>query len=132
MGAESTLRDTLNTADPGRLPTAFQVMGLGELLSLLIRSVTPTEAGIAVTAHVATLAAQPTALFSVKGIGGTAGVKTLRRGTSTDVALPGEVIWDGGVKLFFNAADANTTADIIYALATDKVSVLMQSLDRLG
>lgn len=118
-----SIRAEMNTGPENRFMDMVREIGLGELINLLIQGLAAAETGIAITASVATLAATPTALFQVNGIGGTAGIKTIKKGPITGsqkiTPLPGECVWDGGIKVLFNVADANTTATFRYAKAAD-------------
>lgn len=133
------IRDTLNSGNPNVLGDAFQAIGLGELLSLLIATAagTPTEtlAGGSIVNSLATMGAVPTALFYVNGtVGGTTGVKKLRKGPVSGpnaiVPASGECVWDGGLHILFAAVDAITTCTVLYAVATDKASITMADLAR--
>jgi len=136
MSAETTKRDSLNSANLNRLADALRLLGFGELLSVIISGLAKTETGATITSHVCTMAQAAVAVFQVNGIGGTAGTKKLRQGAITGtgalVPLPGEVIWDGGSKLLFNTADANTTCDLVYSKAdlTQAASCLLGQLDK--
>jgi hypothetical protein len=133
-----TLRDTMNLADPNRLDRAAADTRLGDLMTLLIADLAPTESGVTIISDVATLSDQPTASgpFQVVGIGGVGEVKKLLRGSLNadgdivPVPNPGEVTWDGNKGLRFNTDDAETTCDVTYALAdgSDKASILLRSL----
>lgn len=124
MSAETTIRDSLNTADPNRIADVLRSLAFGDLLNLLASALTATETGVTVTANVAALANQPTAFVLINGTTGTTtGIKTLRRGQITGVGaavpLPGEAIWDGGKKVLFNSVDAITVAAFTYATAAN-------------
>ena len=132
----SIMRDTLNSGNPNTLGDASQALPLGELLSYVIAKLGFTETGIAVTANVATLAAQPTAIFQVVGITAVPAstVKKLRKGPITGpnaiVPAAGEAVWDGALSVLFAAADVATTASFTYAVATDLASATMADLAR--
>lgn len=133
MSAESTLRDSLNTADPNRLPVAAQSIPLGELLTKVIADMTPTEAALVPAAEVLTLAAQPTAVLQINQITGTTnGVKKLLKGPITGngavVPATGEAVWDGGTKILMAAVDAAATVDVTYVTDADQASILKRAI----
>lgn len=118
-----SIRLELNTGPENRFMDMVRELGLGDLLAKLILALTATEAGATITSNVCTMANQPTFLWSVQGIGGTAGEKTILKGPITGsqkvTPAPGFVVWDGGKKLLFNVADLNTTCALRYATAAD-------------
>lgn len=124
-----SMRAEGNQASDNRLNDIFREVGIGDLLNLLIAGMAAAETGIAISSNVATLAATPTYIFQVNGIGGTAGIKTLKKGPITGpqkvTPAPGECVWDGGVKVLFNVADANTTATFRYAKAADATASVL-------
>lgn len=128
MSAEGTLRDSLNTSDPNRLPTATQILSMGDLLNLLITAATPTQSSVTVTSNVATLANVPSTLFQVNASAGTStGVKTLLIGTQSIVPAVGQCVWTPGTKTVkFNAADAVSAAHFTYATAADVTASILQ------
>jgi hypothetical protein len=134
MAAETTIRDTLNTADPNRLDRALKDINFGDLVSLLMASLTPTESTVVVTASVGPIANQPSAVYQVNATAaGTTGIKKLLKGpiTGPHAILPavGECVWDGALSILFNATDAVTQMAVTYALATPVVaSILRRSL----
>lgn len=136
MGAEDTLRDTLNTSNPNRLADALNVLEFGELLNLLLSGLTATETGVSATSSVATLANQPSALVLINATTATTtGVKKLRKGPITGpnaiVPATGEAVWDGGKKVLFATVDAVTVAAFTYATAANvSRSNLQQVLDK--
>lgn len=123
------IRAEMNTGPENRFMDMVREIGLGDLLNLLIQGLAAAETGIAITSNVATLAAVPSFLFQVNGIGGTAGIKTIKKGPVTGsqkvTPLPGECVWDGGLKVLFNVADANTTATFRYAKAADTTTSVL-------
>lgn len=128
MGAESTLRDSLNTSDPNRLPTALQSILAGDLLNALITAMTPTQAALAVTANVATLANTPSTIFQIKTTAATSGgvKKLLMAAPGVVTPNPGEAVWSPGTKtVTFNAADAVTACSFTYATAADATCSLL-------
>jgi len=132
-----SLRTDLNANQPNRLSDGLADIKLGELLSYLINRLTPTQAGLVPASHVATMAAQPAALFQVNATTGTVtGVKKLLRGpiSGEDAVVPatGEVVWDGGTNLLFATSDAVTAVSVTYALATDLASITMRNLGQTG
>lgn len=118
-----SMRLEANAGPENRMMDILREIGFGDLLSKLIFLMAKTETGATITAHVCTMAAQPTYLWSVAGVAGTAGEKTVLRGPITGsqkiTPAPGQVVWDGGTKLLFNVADANTSCDLKYATAAD-------------
>lgn len=135
MAAESTLRDSLNTSDPNRANAAMQDINMGDLLALVIAGLTPTDAGLVPASNVATLTAQPTAVFQVNATAAAStGIKKLLKGpivgAGAILPAPGEAVWDGGVKIKFNAADLVTAASITYSKAdlSQKASILLRNL----
>lgn len=136
MSAETTIRDSLNTADPNRIPDVLRTLQFGEVFNLLLSQLTATETGVTPASNVATLAAQPTALILINGTAGTStGIKTLLRGQISGpgaiVPAPGQAVWDGGKKVLFNAADAITAAAFTYATAANvSRSALAAPLDK--
>ena len=135
MSATSSLREVLNGGNPNEIFDAAVRTRLGDALSFILAKIGSgiayTQAGVTVTANVATLSAQPTALFqcvvaSVSG-GSATGVKKLRKGLITGphalVPAAGECVWDGGLHVLFAAADLAATASFLYAVATDIASI---------
>lgn len=118
-----SMRNEANAGPENRAMDIFREIGLGDLFSKLILGLTATEAGATITSNVCTMANQPVYLWSVQGIGGTAGERTILRGPITGsqkiTPAPGQVVWDGGKKLLFNVADANTTCALRYSTAAD-------------
>ena len=128
MSSNSSLREVLNGGNPNEVFDAMVRGHVGDLLSLLCAQLGYTDTGRTVTANVATMTAQPKALFNVVVATGTStGVKKLRRGPITGpnalVPAPGECIWDGAVSVLFAAADAALTASFAYAVAGDIASL---------
>ena len=139
MSATSSLREVVNGGNPNQLFDAVVRMNLGDVLSFLLAKIGTatgvgyTEAGVSVTLNVATLAAQPKALFQVVPTAGThQGVKKIRRGpvTGSNALVPaaGECIWDGGVKVLFAAYDAISACSFLYAVAADIASLTESDL----
>lgn len=128
-----TLRAELNKSDPNRTPDVGREVQMGELMTLLIAGLTPTETGVVPSSDVATLAAQPNAMFQIDATAGTVtGIKKLLKGpiTGEDAVVPktGEAVWDGGLQVLFNAADAVTAASFTYSVDGDTASVLLRDL----
>jgi hypothetical protein len=128
-----SLRDTLNDNNLNQAEDALSAISLGELLTLLIKNSTATEAGLVPAADQITLAATPTALFQINATAGAVtGVKRLRKGPITGsgaiVPATGEAVWDGGTKVLFASVDAVTAASVLYAKSTDKASILLRDL----
>jgi hypothetical protein len=136
MGAETSLRDTLNTSDLNRIASAGQVMQQGELMNALLNALAATETGVSVSGSKASLANQPTSMVKINATAGTTtGVKKLRIGALTGpnaiVPATGEAVWDGAKTVQFAAVDAVTTAAFTYTKASDvSVSLLQAGLDR--
>lgn len=131
----STLRELLNRskANLNTLSDAVGDLELGDLIVLLINDLTATETGVVPASDVATLAAQPTAMFQINATAGTVtGIKKLLKGpiSGEDAVVPktGEAVWDGGTQVLFNAADAVTAASFTYATAADVDSVTQRDL----
>lgn len=124
-----SIRNEMNGAGENRMNDALRELGFGDLVNALIGTLAATETGISITNNVATMANQPSYLWQVNGIGGTAGIKTILRGPITGnqkvTPAPGQVVWDGGKKLLFNVADANTTTTLRYATAADATASAM-------
>lgn len=130
----SSLRDVLNSGNLNNLADAAQKMSLGEVLAYAISKMGFTETGIAVTANVSTLAAQPTALLQCVGItaGAVSTVKKLIKGPISGpgaiTPATGECVWDGGLNVLFAAVDVAATASFTYVVATDKASIGLSDL----
>lgn len=136
--ANPNLRDSLNgSVQPGRLADVFRAFGVqnqgggfGDLVALLIRGLTATEAGVTPSSNVATLANTPATMLQVNVTAGTVtGVKTLRvgkvSGTGAIVPATGECVWEPGTKkVLFAAADAATAVSFTYSTGTEAVSCL--------
>lgn len=134
MSTLSTLRQDFNDSSPNNVADLRRRLQSGDLLTLLIKSLTATEAGVVPAANVATLAATPTSLFQVNATTATVtGIKKLRRGpiTGSGAITPatGEAVWDGGTKVLFNVADAVTVASFTYVTAADKASIMLAGLE---
>ena len=138
MSAESTLRDSLNTADPNRNDVAMQDLQHGEVLNLLLRTQTPTEAALVPATDVITMAATPKALLDVNVAtsgGAFTGRKKLLKGfTAADgtirpVPAAGQATWDGATKVRLAAADLALTVNVLYTTeALSSVSYLQRSI----
>lgn len=129
MSISNSVRSVLDAGAINELGEACQRAKLGEILTLAIAALTPTESGVVVTANVAPLANQPVALLQVNATAaGTTGIKTLKVGliTGTGAIVPatGECVWDGDKKVLFNATDAVTAAAFTYSVAGSKASCL--------
>lgn len=128
MSATSpNIRESLDNASPENMADLHRELAYGDLLSMMVLALAPTEAAAAVVLNVATLAAMPGVLLDVVAtVGVSLGRKVLRRGPISGPAAlspaPGEVIWDGGKKVLFNAADAVTAASMLYTLASGVVT----------
>lgn len=135
----STIRTDLNNSQMQINADNLRRLQFGEVLTLLIRGLTATEAGVVPAANVATMAAAPVAVLQVNATAATVtGIKKLRVGPITGngalVPATGEVVWPGGTstKLLFAAADAVTACSLTYSKTTDLVSVLMASLEDIS
>lgn len=124
------IRETLNNGVLQQRVDVDRDVRLGDLLGLLIQGATPTEAAAAVAANAKTLTNAASAVFDVVA---TAGVFTgrlaLKIGDANVLPQSGEVVWDGGSSMRFNAADAITAANFLYARA-DEVNTLTSILER--
>lgn len=133
-----SVQAALNSGNPNQLGDAAAAAQIGNLLAYAISKMTPTEANVAVTNNVATMAAAPVTLMQVVGItdGAASTVKKLRKGliSGANALVPaaGEVIWDGGLNLLFCAADLAATCAVTYMLATDKSSMMLADLSAGG
>lgn len=133
-----SVQAALNSGNPNQLGDAAAAAQIGNLLAYAISKMTPTEADVAVTNNVATMAAAPVTLMQVVGITAESAstVKKLRKGliSGANALVPaaGEVIWDGGLNLLFCAADLAATCDVTYMLATDKSSMMLADLSAGG
>lgn len=127
------LRDTLNDNNLNQADDALSAIKAGEVLTMVIKALAATEAGVVPAAHVATLAAQPVAMLQINATAGTVtGVKKLRRGVITGagaiVPATGEAVWDGGTKVLFATVDGVTAVSFTYSKTTDKASILLADL----
>lgn len=133
-----SVQAALNSGNPNQLGDAAAAAQIGNLLAYAISKMTPTEADVAVTNNVATMAAAPVTLMQVVGITAESAstVKKLRKGliSGANALVPaaGEVIWDGGLNLLFCAADLAATCAVTYMLATDKSSMMLADLSAGG
>jgi len=122
-----SIRTELNANAPNRLADMLHGISLGELLSLLIKNITPTETGVTPSSNVATLAATPTAMLQVNATTATVtGIKTL---IFSGTPVTGQALWvPGTATVTFAAADAVTAASFTYAKSTDKASIIEASV----
>lgn len=127
-----SLRDDLNNAVPGRLPSALQSMGAGDAINALLKGLAFTETGVVPAANVGTLANQPSTLFRLLATAETGATheKALLRGPITGpkaiVPAVGQAVWDGAKKILFNSTDAVTAFSALYAQAADTTASLLQ------
>jgi hypothetical protein len=134
MASDSTLRDTMNQGEAGRLADVDRVLKVGDLLNALLAAMTATEAGVAATVNVSTLAATPSVLWDAKATTATTtGSKKIRQVSNAFLTAnnppSGECYWDGATKVKFASADVVTVAGFKYAIATDaSVSALKHGL----
>lgn len=111
-----TLRESINASNPNRLPDALRSVQMGDLLSLLVQALTPTEAAAAVVANAKTLTNPASMVFDVVATAGTVlGRKKLLIGGAGVVPVTGEVVWNGASGMRFAAGDAVTAANFLYA-----------------
>lgn len=126
-----SIRDTLNISDPNRNDDALREVALGDLINLVLKTQTATDAGLATTANVITLTAQPSTVWDINATAGTTtGRKKLRKGPITGpqkiTPATGEAVWDGGLKVLFATVDAVTTASALYSKTSDTTASILQ------
>jgi len=120
------LRQALNDGMPQSLADNLREIGFGDMLSLILGSLTPTEAAAAVTSNAKTLANPAGVLIDVVATAGTTtGRKKLLIGGATITPAAGQCVWDGASSVRFAAADAVTAANFLY---TNQNSPLEPSL----
>jgi hypothetical protein len=124
MAADTTLRDTMNQGEAGRLPDVDREIKIGDLLNALINALANTETSVTVTSNVATLAATPVQLWDAKiSAGTTVGSKRVLRVSNAyltaNAPAVGDCFWDGATKVKFNAADNGSAAHFKYSISTD-------------
>ncbi len=109
------LRELLNDASLQTLPDALRQLLVGDVLGLIIGSLTPTEAAAAVTSNAKTLSNPAGVLLDVVATaGGSTGRKAILVGGASVVPVAGQVVWDGASSVRFAAADAVTAANFLY------------------
>jgi hypothetical protein len=134
MASDSTLRDTMNQGEPGRLPDIDRDVFAGEFVNAMLLAMSATESGVSVTTNVATLANTPLVLWDANATTATAtGHKKVLKVSNAFLTAnnppAGSCYWDGGLKVKFNSADAATVAAFKYPKAADaSVSYLQRSL----
>jgi hypothetical protein len=135
MASDSTLRDTMNQGEAGRLADVDRALKTGDILNALLAAMTATEAGVTVTTNVATLAAVPSGFWDAKATTATTtGSKKIRRCSAAFLTAnnppAGECLWDGALKVKFASADVVTVAGFKYSVTTDaSVSAMKHGLD---
>lgn len=113
-----TLRETANNGVLQQMADSARQTKDGDLIGMLIQSLTPTEAAAAVTSSAKTLANAASMVYDVVvTTGGSTGRKVLKIGDSSIIPIAGEVVWDGpgGSSMRFAAADAVTASNFLYA-----------------
>jgi len=131
------IRDDLNAGNLNYIGDALSKVQFGEILSLLIAKLTPTETGVSVTAGTgvsAQLANTPSQMLQINATAGThTGVKQLLQGpvsgSSELVPASGQAVWDGGNNVLFAIADGVTAASYTYVQATDVASITEEVLE---
>lgn len=121
-----TIRELQNNGVLQQLADLDRALAQGDLLGLLIRALTPTEAAAAVAANAKTLTNAASAVYDVVATAGTVtGRKVLLVGDASVIPATGQVVWDGpgGKSMRFAAADAVTASNFLYA-RTDAVNTL--------
>lgn len=113
------LRELQNFGSPGAPGAIDQEILGGDLLGMLVRGLTPTEAAAAVTTNVKTLANPASMVYDVVSTAGsyTGRLKLLIGDPEVAGAPPaGYAIWNPvDNKVTFAAADAVTAANFLYA-----------------
>lgn len=113
------LRELQNYGAPGRPGAIDQAILGGNLLGMLVRGLTPTEAAAAVTTNVKTLANAASMVYDVVSTTGSyTGRLKLQIGDPAIAGAPaaGYAIWNPADNtVTFAAADAVTAANFLYA-----------------
>lgn len=132
--ADASLRETMNQGEAQRLADLDRELMIGEFINSRINAMTATEAGIAVTTNVSTLAATPLVLWDAKvatvsGGAATGSKKVLKVSDAYLTAnnpAAGTCFWNGDKKVKFASADLAATADFKYPKAADATCSFMQ------
>lgn len=129
------IRALLDAVPPNSTFDMLRETPFGALFNLMIKQLTFTETGVVPSSHVATLAAQPTperGLFRALQTAGTGVILEKKiligpiTGAQALVPAPGQCVWDGGVKVLFNTADAVTGASFLYSKDSDTTAGVLQ------
>lgn len=127
------IREEQNNGVVQRLADIDREQHMGDLMGLLVRALTPTEAAAAVTASAKTLAAPASMVYDVVATAGTVtGRKVLLIGGSEITPVTGQVVWDGSSGMRFAAADAVTAANFLYSLQSGATSLTSSNQRLLG
>jgi len=130
-----SIRTLLDTVPPNQAFDLLRETPFGALFNALIKSLTFTETGIVPSSNVGTLAAQPSSGNGVLRVLATAETGTAHEkkilvgpitGTQALVPAPGQCVWDGGVKVLFNSADAVTAFSTFYTKDSDTTAGVLQ------
>ncbi len=129
-----SIRTQLDTVPPNSTFDLLREMPFGGLLNALIKGLAFTETGVVPSSNVATLANQPSSLGLLRALAtaetGTVHEKEVIIGpiTGAQAIIPpaGVCVWDGGVKVLFNSADAVTAASFLYLKDTDTTAGVLQ------
>ncbi|TAK93711.1 hypothetical protein EPO05_06980 [Patescibacteria group bacterium] len=109
------LRELINLSNPENIADALQQMLFGDVLSMLIAALTPTEAAAAVASNQKTLTNRAGILLDVVATAGTTtGRKAILIGGSSVVPTAGQCVWNGTSLVRFAAADAVTASNFLY------------------
>ncbi len=128
----ASIRSELNGSNLQRLADLLGGIDVGELLTLVVKTASPTESALVPSSSVITLAAVPSAVFQVNVTAGTVtGIKTLQKGVvATALPATGFAVWEPGTtKIKLASADGATMVNVLYAVAADKASALEATLE---
>jgi hypothetical protein len=123
------IQDDFNSGQLIRLQNACESLGIGDVLSLLIRSLPATEAAATVTSNAKTLSNPASRLLDIVVTAGTVtgAITTIFRvagaAFSTYPLASHQAVWDGTSAVRFAAADGVTAADFRYTLANSPLTV---------
>lgn len=130
-----SIRTLLDAVPPNQSFDLLRETPFGALFNLMIKQLTFTETGVVPSSHVATLAAQPTperGLLRALATAETGAVPEKKiligpiTGAQALVPAPNQCVWDGGVKVLFNTADAVTAASFLYSKDSDTTAGVLQ------
>jgi len=123
------IREALDQGLPNQTFDLLREINVGDVLSLMIASLTPTESAAGVVSHLKTLTNAASAVYDVVATAGTViGRKKLLKGQYLPAQVPsGYVAWDGGALMTFSAADAVTASNFTYTLKTTPVEISLFS-----